>query len=88
MSETSSNIQPGEKYVLCNKRNHFAAMCASKPQQSPRKRLPSNRKMVSCVDHDTDSSEEFIAMLTIKEDISDIHTDGRQGQTICIYEHQ
>ena len=50
-------------------------MCASKPQQSPRKRLPGNRKMVSSVDHDTDSSEEFIAMLTIKEDLSEIHTD-------------
>ena len=65
----------GKVCSVCNKRNHFAAMCASKPQQSPRKRLPGNRKMVSCVDHDTDSSEEFIAMLTIKEDISEIHTD-------------
>ena len=50
-------------------------MCASKPQQSLQKQLPGNRKIVSCVDYDTDSSEEFIAMLTIKEDISDIHTD-------------
>ena len=31
--------------------------------------------MVSGVDHDTDLSEEFIAMLIIKEDISEIHTD-------------
>ena len=60
---------------MCKKRNPFAAVCASKPQQSPRKRLPGNRKMVSSIDNDTDSSEEFIAMLTIKEDLREIHTD-------------
>ena len=51
----------GKTCSVCKRRNHFAAACSNKPQKTPHR---SNRRMVSSIDHDTDSSEEYIATLT------------------------
>ena len=53
---------------LCKRRNHFAATCSNKAQPNSRKRFSGNRRMVPGVNHGTDSSDEYISMLTIKKE--------------------
>lgn len=67
----------GKTCSLCKKTNHFAVMCNSK---RPQKRPVGNRRMVSGVDHDTDLSEEYISMLTIKENINEVTSNDNKSK--------
>ena len=62
----------GKTCSVCKRRNHFAAACSNKPPKTPHR---SNRRMVSSIDHDTDSSEEYIATLTMKQSVSEVYLE-------------
>ena len=62
----------GKNCTLCKKPNHFAVACKSKayPSKSSYKRKP-----VSIVDEDTDSSEEYVAMVITKEEVDSVESE-------------